>query len=141
MTLDSEVVARKRALWQGRAKVQRFAEEIDAAYGPQRLKNAVETDIVRRFMCGERLLDVGIGTGRVSLPLLQEGLRLTGVDTSAAMIERCRGNKAEAARVLGLHRREVYRILQRKLPAKENFAPSPLAIGPSVGDCAANAYS
>jgi SAM-dependent methyltransferase len=99
--VDSEVVARKRARWLGRANVERFVEETDAAYGPQRLKNAVETDIVRRFMCGERLLDVGIGTGRVSLPLLQNGLRLTGVDTSAAMIERCSSDaRATAVRLV-----------------------------------------
>jgi len=96
--VDSEIVARKRARWLGRANVERFVEETDAAYGPQRLKNAVETDIVRRFMCGERLLDVGIGTGRVSLPLLQNGLRLTGVDTSAPMIECC-GSDARAKTV------------------------------------------
>ncbi len=29
-----------------------------------------------------------------------------------AVIERCRGNKAAAARVLGLHRRTLYRILR-----------------------------
>ena len=54
------------------------------------------------------------------------------------VIERCRGNKAEAARVLGLHRRELYRILQRKAPAKEDAMPLPLTLGPHVGDCAAN---
>ena len=76
----------------------------------------------------------------ISVPLTG-GLKEIERAVVAIVIQRCRGNKAEAARVLGLHRREVYRILQRKLPAKENFAPSPLAIGPSVGDCAANAYS
>jgi DNA-binding NtrC family response regulator len=59
----------------------------------------------------------------------------------AAVIERCRGNKAEAARVLGLHRREVYRILQRKLPARAGLLPPPLALAPGLGACEANAYS
>lgn len=76
----------------------------------------------------------------ISVPLLG-GLKEIERAIVATVIQRCRGNKAEAARVLGLHRREVYRILQPKVPAKEDFAPLPLALGPSVGDCAANAYS
>jgi SAM-dependent methyltransferase len=66
-----------------------LAEETGVAQGPQHLKNLIESDIVRRCMVGERLLDVGIGTGRVSLPLAAGGIRLTGIDASAAMIERC----------------------------------------------------
>ena len=37
-----------------------------------------------------RLLEVGIGTGRISLPLMARGLPVTGVDISAAMIARLR---------------------------------------------------
>jgi SAM-dependent methyltransferase len=97
VVIDSEVVARKRAVWQGRANVERFVEQTEAAHAPQRLKDVVETGIVRRFMCGENILDVGIGTGRVSLALLEPGLRLTGVDASAAMIERCADDPRSAA--------------------------------------------
>lgn len=35
-----------------------------------------------------RLLEVGIGTGRISLPLMARGLPVTGVDISAGMIAR-----------------------------------------------------
>jgi SAM-dependent methyltransferase len=98
VTLNSRVTACKRARWQGRANVERFAEQIKEGHGAQRLKNVVETGIVRRFIRGDRLLDVGIGTGRVSLPFVEEGLNLTGVDASAAMIERC-GRDARAADV------------------------------------------
>jgi SAM-dependent methyltransferase len=89
--VDSKVVTRsKRARWQGRANVERFVEQIRGGYSAQRLKDKLETDIVRRFVRGERLLDVGIGTGRVSLPLLESSqLHLTGVDASVAMIEFC----------------------------------------------------
>lgn len=98
---DSEVVAQKRALWQGHANVERFAEQAEAITSAQRLKNTVEVDVVRRFMRGEQLLDVGIGTGRVSLPLLHDGVQLTGVDTSAEMIERCAGDpRATAVRLV-----------------------------------------
>ena len=55
----------------------------------------------------------------ISVPLVG-GLKDIERAVVTTVIERCRGNKAEAARVLGLHRRELYRILQRKAPAKED---------------------
>ena len=76
----------------------------------------------------------------ISVPLTG-GLKEIERAVVVAVIQRCRGNKAEAARVLRLHRREVYRILQPKALAKADFAPLPLALDPSLGDCAANAYS
>ena len=39
---------------------------------------------------GERLLDVGIGTGLSSLPFAKAGLEIFGLDGSAAMLEQCR---------------------------------------------------
>jgi SAM-dependent methyltransferase len=99
VAVDSKVIARKRARWQGRANVERFVDQLEKGHSAQLLKDSVEVDIVRRFTRGERLLDVGIGTGRVSLPLLKDGgIRLTGVDASAVMIERC-GGDARAADV------------------------------------------
>ena len=38
----------------------------------------------------ERLLEVGIGTGRVARPLAERGLRVTGVDISPRMLDRLR---------------------------------------------------
>ena len=75
----------------------------------------------------------------ISVPLMG-GLRDIERAIVAAVIQRCRGNKAEAARVLGLHRRGLYRILQHKAPAKEHAMP-PLALGSIAGDGAANVYS
>ena len=37
-----------------------------------------------------RLLEVGVGTGRISLPLMARGLPVTGVDISAGMVARLR---------------------------------------------------
>ena len=76
---------------------------------------------------------------RISVPLIG-GFKEIKLAVVLAVIERCRGNKAAAARVLGLHRREVYRILQHKAPINGDFTHLPLALGPSIGDCATNAY-
>ena len=67
----------------------------------------------------------------ISVPLIG-GLKDIERAVVAAMIQRCRGNKAEAARVLGLHRRELYRILQRKAAAKEDAVP-PCTANPNAG--------
>jgi len=39
---------------------------------------------------GESLLDVGIGTGLCALPFYKAGLEIHGMDSSPAMIEKCR---------------------------------------------------
>jgi SAM-dependent methyltransferase len=40
--------------------------------------------------CGSPILELGCGTGRVLLPLAREGYQVTGVDVSAAMLDRAR---------------------------------------------------
>ncbi len=45
--------------------------------------------ILREHGC-RSVLEIGVGTGRVSLPLLDAGLVMTGVDVSRRMIERAR---------------------------------------------------
>ena len=41
------------------------------------------------------LLEIGIGTGRIALPLLREGVHVTGVDISPLMVERLRAKLAQ----------------------------------------------
>jgi ubiquinone/menaquinone biosynthesis C-methylase UbiE len=41
---------------------------------------------------GHRILDIGCGTGIASAPLIENGFDVTGVDPSAAMIERAKSN-------------------------------------------------
>ncbi len=44
--------------------------------------------------CGSPILELGCGTGRVLLPLARQGYRITGIDASAAMLERARAKIA-----------------------------------------------
>jgi SAM-dependent methyltransferase len=43
----------------------------------------------------ERLVEVGVGTGRVAVPLIQRGFAVTGVDASTGMLARARGKRIE----------------------------------------------
>jgi SAM-dependent methyltransferase len=47
-----------------------------------------------------RLLEVGVGTGRIALPLHRRGRRVVGVELSPPMLARYRAKAAEARRVL-----------------------------------------
>lgn len=55
--------------------------------------------VVRRFLGhglnGRRLLDVGVGTGRLALPLARDGARVVGIDASPLMLG-CAGEKSSA---------------------------------------------
>jgi SAM-dependent methyltransferase len=47
-----------------------------------------DLDLYRNFaeLCGGKILELACGSGRVLLPLAQEGYEVTGVDSSAAML-------------------------------------------------------
>jgi len=77
---------------------------------------------------------------RISVPLLGD-LKKIERAVIEAVIERCRGNKAAAARALGLHRRTLYRILQDESPAKGNATPLMFDLDSNVGGYAASAHS
>src|SRR3954453_7828592 len=46
---------------------------------------------------GGRALELGIGTGRIALPLARRGVRVHGIDLSAAMIDRLRSKPGAEA--------------------------------------------
>ena len=58
---------------------------------------------------GGRVLELGCGTGRVSLPLARAGVRLVGVDRSAAMLDfaRRRVRRSRLDRDLGLVQADI----------------------------------
>ncbi len=47
------------------------------------------------------VVELGIGTGRIAVPIASEGIRVIGVDSSPGMLEVCR-ERAESAGVAGL---------------------------------------
>jgi SAM-dependent methyltransferase len=50
---------------------------------------------------GGPLLELGVGSGRVALPLARAGFDVVGIDTSASMLERARLNLEQAGSVKG----------------------------------------
>lgn len=64
----------------------------------------------RHGLCGDRLLDVGCGTGRSFTPMLARGWKVTGCDVSPAMLERARIKVGDAARLEVADMRELPRF-------------------------------
>jgi len=48
-------------------------------------------DLLEGLAEGGRILELGIGTGRVALPLAERGLDVTGIDASQEMLDKLRG--------------------------------------------------
>src|SRR4051812_19533642 len=66
-----------------------FADVYDDWYaGVSDVEGTVET--VRRLANGGPVLELGIGTGRLALPLKEAGVDIHGVDASTAMLDRLR---------------------------------------------------
>lgn len=70
-------------------------DEISKVYDDTR--DPLDAETLERFASAlrtaeiGRLLEVGVGTGRVAAPLAARGFRLTGVDASRGMLARARG--------------------------------------------------
>jgi SAM-dependent methyltransferase len=73
-----------------------FGERVAARYddsgpeisGPQAVDPVV--DFLADLAGGGAALELGIGTGRIALPLAKRGVRVHGIDLSTAMVERLR---------------------------------------------------
>ncbi|HEY6395023.1 MAG TPA: class I SAM-dependent methyltransferase [Candidatus Binataceae bacterium] len=72
---------------------ERIAEIYDRFYGA-REDAGQAADFLLALAKGRRVLELGIGTGRIAIPLKQRGVRLDGIDASPAMVEKLRA-KAE----------------------------------------------
>src|SRR5205814_1481574 len=76
---------------------------------------------------GGRVLELGCGTGRISLPLARAGVDLVGIDRSAPMLDRARRRirKSSAPQILkSLH---LVRGDIRQLPFEDGAFPMVLA--------------
>jgi len=90
MSTDDALVSFKTDAWKGTEMVAGYAQRMHENRGTNRLKNDVEVDLCREHVVGDRILDVGIGTGRGSLPLARAGKSIAGIDISQAMLDQCR---------------------------------------------------
>ncbi|MEW6611516.1 MAG: class I SAM-dependent methyltransferase [Pseudomonadota bacterium] len=90
MAVETDLISWKTDAWKNPNMVSWYHQRMIDDKGTNRLKNTVETNLCQRYAVGSELLDVGIGTGRGSLPLLREGYRVTGIDSSQAMLDMCR---------------------------------------------------
>ena len=61
----------------------------------------------RHGLRGRRLLDVGCGTGKSFLPMLERGWEVTGCDISASMLELARAKSGDAVRLSVADMREL----------------------------------
>ena len=70
----------------------RIAEVYDDLYGGLASPEVVDStvDVLANLAGGGRALELGIGTGRIALPLAARGVEVHGIDASAAMVEKMR---------------------------------------------------
>jgi SAM-dependent methyltransferase len=74
-----------------------IADIYDDLMAPIADSTADAADFLAKFASGGRALELGIGTGRVALPLADRGVRVHGIDASTKMLERLRGKPGGAA--------------------------------------------
>lgn len=68
-----------------------FAAAYDRIFSDD-AENALVADFLANSFAGVKvLLELGVGTGRVAIPLAQRGFDIVGVDRSAAMLDHLRG--------------------------------------------------
>ncbi len=69
----------------------RIAEVYDTLYGADgQLEPSEAVDFLAGLAGPGPALELGIGTGRIAIPLAQRGVDVTGIDASPAMVERLR---------------------------------------------------
>jgi len=88
--MERDLIDWKTDAWKKPEMVAWYNQRMLENRGTNRLKNQVEVDLCARYAVAPKVLDVGIGTGRGSLPLARAGMDVTGVDSSQAMLEQTR---------------------------------------------------
>lgn len=72
----------------------RYDEDEAAMFAPAAIEPAVE--FLAELAAGRAALELGIGTGRIALPLRARGVAVHGIDLSTAMVERLRAKPGGA---------------------------------------------
>ncbi|WP_329455169.1 class I SAM-dependent DNA methyltransferase [Streptomyces sp. NBC_01497] len=72
----------------------RYDESSGAEFQPEVIERTV--DVLAEFAGGGRALELGIGTGRIALPLARRGVPVHGIDLSRAMVARMRAHEGSA---------------------------------------------
>lgn len=78
---------------QGSFSFDQVADQYDATRSPPKDVAAAQREVILtelRAISADRLLEIGIGTGLVSRPLMERGVRVTGVDIAPRMLDRLR---------------------------------------------------
>jgi SAM-dependent methyltransferase len=84
-----------------------FYDSYTREYGHEAWLANLESIALAHGLRGNRLLDVGCGTGKSFLPMLARGYEVTGCDISPAMVERARASSAGFAEVLVADARDL----------------------------------
>lgn len=82
---------------------ERFADVYDEWYGDVSDVGATVEAVVR-LAAGGPVLELGVGTGRLAVPLAERGLEVHGIDASPAMLERLATKAAAAGVAVHAHR-------------------------------------
>ena len=71
---------------------ERVAQRFDERYADQAAPAVVDpiVDFLVDLARGGSALELGVGTGRIALPLAKRGLRVHGIELSEAMVARFR---------------------------------------------------
>ena len=77
----------KTNAWKDPNMVAWYSKRMVENTGTNVLKNLLETRLLMRLVTGHDVLDVGIGTGRGSIPLAKAGYNVSGIDSSQAMLD------------------------------------------------------
>jgi len=82
----------------GEAVAARYDASLAEMFDPAAVEPVVE--FIARLAGDGQALELGVGTGRIALPLAQRGVRVHGIDLSAAMVEKLR--KKQGAEGIGV---------------------------------------
>jgi len=78
----------------------RWADVYDE-WAAKHLATAGEVEFLAELARGGRALELGVGTGRIAIPLVERGIDVVGIDASDRMIEKLRAKTDRVAIVKG----------------------------------------